>query len=233
MEGIGEGQQFSRLRWTRLRFDVTVGARFVLSIGADSVGRVHILRPDEDCNALDGESSRSVLAVNPGALVWARVRTQGVSMLVGERGSAPHARVRVRYATHTENGAGAATLCLLRDYEPPRRSRLLAPYAYAVPRKSVADMLADATFEEGARARARDRRGIAPADEAHAARARAQARTRCLRVLHRQDSFTGTPKLKRGGWKPNCGFFLWPARVCDEMGSPRRAAGTVAHCRRA
>ena len=189
MEGIGDGQPFSRLRWTRLRFDATVGARFVLSIGADSVGRVHILRPGEDCTALEGESSRSVLAVNPGALVWARVRTQGVSMLVGERGSAPHARVRVRYATHTEDGAGAATLCLLRDYEPPRRSRLIAPYAYAVPRNSVAHMLADASFEEGARARARDRREIAPADEAHAARARAQARTRGQARAGRAENF--------------------------------------------
>ena len=87
-------------------------------------------------------------------------------------------------------------------------------------------------------ARSPGTRGIDPlgstVDHSRAhAHAHAQARTRCLRVLHRQDSFTGTPKLKRGGWKPNCGFFLWPARVCDEMGSPLRAAGTVAHCHRA
>lgn len=126
----------------------------LLSLGAGG-GRLHVstsggVNPSSHAGAL------GVVGVAPGAVVYAKARARGVSLLIGVRAVAHRGRADVTYVRHVDSGGSGVAVYVLHGVTAQQRSRFARPYAYALPRPSrlcarygstVANLLAEAVLD--------------------------------------------------------------------------------------
>jgi hypothetical protein len=72
----------------------------------------------------------------PGAVVYAKARARGVSLLIGERAPGGRGASTITYVRHTGVGANGVAVCVLAGLVTPQRSRLQQLWAYAQPKAS-------------------------------------------------------------------------------------------------